>query len=625
MSATIIPSSSNHGSLATLIAPPAGPNVSDLANMVAAQAGARPDAMALVCGGETITYADLDRRANQLANNLVALGVKAETVVALCLDRSAESVICALATIKAGGAYLPLDPKYPIERLRFMLNDARPRVLITRENLAAQLGGDSWEVVTIDRGANFDSCSDSAPRVDLDKHQLAYVIYTSGSTGEPKGVEITHESLMNLVTWHQREFGVTSQDRASHLASVGFDASVWEVWPYLAAGATLYLPDDETRLSPALLRDWIVENQITISFLPTALAERLMMLDWPARTALRFLLTGADTLHRYPKTNQPFIFVNNYGPTECTVVTTSGQVNPASMDDGLPTIGRPIANAVVHILDDNLQAVPVGEAGELYVGGIGLARGYRNRPDLTAEKFIPDPFRLNADARLYRSGDKARQLANGEIAYLGRVDDQIKIRGYRIEPSEIEAAINRHPAIAASVVVAHGANCSEKRLTAYLVMHDGTTPSALELREFLSSSLPDYMLPSVFVKILALPLTNNGKVDRSALPEPTIENILRDEDFVAPRSPIEQRLSPIVCSLLNLERVSVSDNFFLLGGHSLLGTQLIVKIRSAFGVDLALRTLFEAPTIAELSSEIERLIVARVESMTEEEALALLS
>lgn len=631
MSTVIVPSPTNQNyplPLANLLAPHFATKHVDeitLPRMVAAHAAASPKTAAVVSGGEVLTYAELDRRANQLANRLVALGVKAETIVALCLDRSPASVMCALAVLKAGGAYLPLDPKYPVERLRFMLNDAQPRVLIAKEGLADRLGAGTWAVINIAADRDIDDSSINAPLIEIDKNQLAYVIYTSGSTGQPKGVEITHENLLNLVSWHQSEFGVTARDRASHLASVGFDASVWEVWPHLTAGATLYLPDDETRLSPARLRDWLVQNQITISFLPTALAEAVMTLDWPTETALRFLLTGADTLHCYPKTNQPFVVVNNYGPTECTVVTTSGHVDSQDTNDGLPTIGRPITNTVVHILDENLQSVTPGEAGELCIGGVGLARGYRNRRDLTTEKFIPDPFNRNVGERLYRTGDKARQLANGDIAYLGRIDDQIKIRGYRIEPAEIEAAINLHPAIASSVVVTSAADCFEKRLTAYVAMHNGTTPMAAELREFLSASLPDYMLPSQFVKIPALPLTNNGKIDRSALPEPTIENTLRDEDFVAPRSPIEQKLSTLVCSLLNLEKVSVNDNFFLLGGHSLLGTQLIVKIRSAFGVDLALRALFEAPTIAELSSEIERLIIARVESMTEEEANRLLA
>ncbi len=592
--------------------------------MIAAQAGARPDAPAVVCADRVVSYAELDRRANRIANHLVNLGVKAETIVATCLPRSADSIIVTLAIMKAGGAFLPLDPKHPIERLGLMLNDAQPRVLITNAASGDQLRDGSWNVIDMDRKDQFAHDSMEAPIVENNPNQLAYVIYTSGSTGEPKGVEITHESLLNLVSWHRQTFQVSSRDRASHLAGVGFDASVWEVWPYLSAGASLHLPDDETRITPALMRDWIVEHEVTISFLPTALAESVMILDWPETTALRFLLTGADTLHRYPASNLPFTVVNNYGPTECTVVATSGIVRPADMNDALPTIGRPIDKVDVSILDENLEMVSDGEEGEICIGGLGVARGYLNRPDLTAEKFIVDPFRAKTGTRLYRTGDRARRLPNGEIAYLGRIDDQIKLRGYRIEPAEIEAAIDRHPDVVASVVIARGSNCSDQRLTAYLQLRDGTTPAAIELREFLSSSLPDYMLPSLFVKIPALPLTNNGKVDRAALPEPTMENTLRDDEFVAPRSPIENKLSEIVCALLKLDQVSVNDNFFLLGGHSLMGTQLIVKIRSAFGVDLALRALFDASTIAELSNEIERLIVARIESMSEAEAEALL-
>jgi acyl carrier protein len=302
---------------------------------------------------------------------------------------------------------------------------------------------------------------------------------------------------------------------------------------------------------------------------------------------------------------------------------TSGRVNSTEVHEGLPTIGRPIANTHVYVLDENRALVPDGEEGELYIGGAGVARGYLNRPDLTAERFIPDPFSAKAGAHLYRTGDRALRRENGDIAYLGRIDDQIKIRGFRIEPAEIESALNRHPAIVSSVVVARGSDCADKRLTAYVVL--STTPAAGELREFLNSSLPEYMLPSLFVKIPALQLTNNGKVDRAALPEPTLENTIRDDDFAAPGSPIEKKLSDIVCTLLKLNEVSINDNFFLLGGHSLLGTQLIVKIRSAFGVDVALRTLFDAPTIGGLSNEIERLIIARVESMSEDEAARLLA
>ena len=598
------------------------PCVSDL---VIKQAALQPNAPAIVTGSTVLSYADLDRRSNRLANYLIDLGVGPETIVGLCLNRSPESVVCALAVIKAGGAYLPMDPDYPTERLRFMLNDASPRVLITWQKLAPEFSEGPWEVISIDRDQDFEACSSEAPATLISDDQLAYVIYTSGSTGQPKGVEINHQSLLNLVSWHNHEFAITAKDRASHLAGVGFDAAVWEVWPYLTAGASLHLPDETTRVSPEMLRDWLVENQITISFLPTALAEPVMILDWPETTNLRYLLTGADTLHRYPTENLPFELINNYGPTECTVVTTSGRVPAETKPGALPTIGRPIANTFVYVLDEKLQPARLGVPGELYIGGAGVARGYLNRPDLTAERFVRHPFRDDPSAKLYKTGDRARYLPDGQIAYLGRVDEQIKILGYRIEPAEIEAAIDSHPAIASSVVTACGSACEERRLTAYLVMSNGTPTATADLRSFLQVSLPDYMVPTVFVKLEKLPLNGNGKVDRAALPEPNAENTLRDEMFIAPGTPIEVRLATIVCSLLNLNEVSVNDNFFLLGGHSLLGTQLIVKIRAAFGVDLALRTLFDAPTISELSSEIERLILERVADMSEDEVVRMLA
>ena len=312
--------------------------VAPISQMVALRAKSAPEAIAVEAGGAMLTYRELDTRANQLANRLVELGVGRETVVALALGRSAESVMSSLAVLKAGGAYLPLDPAYPAERLAFMLNDAQPRVLITNSEASRNLPAGPWSVIEIDADPELDRCSTLAPAIETTKDQLAYVIYTSGSTGQPKGVEVTIENLSNLISWHQRAFEVSAKDRASHLASVGFDAAVWEVWPYLTAGASLHLPDESTRVSPESLRDWLVANQITISFIPTALAESLMQMDWPAETALRFLLTGADTLHRYPQTGLPFEVVNNYGPTECTVVTTSGRVDSSNEANGLPTI-----------------------------------------------------------------------------------------------------------------------------------------------------------------------------------------------------------------------------------------------------------------------------------------------
>ncbi len=596
-----------------------------LPDLVSARADFADEAAAIIePDGRAMSYGELDRRANRLAHRLVSLGVTAETVVAVCLDRSANSIMAALAVMKTGAAYLPIDPKQPRERIAFMLKDAQPIVAIADGVFLKTIAQQVSNLIDIADSVT-EKFSNEVPVITKSHEQLAYVIYTSGSTGEPKGVEITHANLTNLIDWHNREFGITSGDRASHLANVSFDAAVWEVWPYLAIGATLCLPDDETRLSPLALRDWLIANQIAIGFVPTPLAESLMAIEWPNACSLRFILTGADTLHRYPAQGLPFTLVNNYGPTECTVVTTSGRIDPGSVASDRPTIGRPINNVSVYILDANQQRVARGEIGELCVGGACVARGYRNRATMTAEKFIAYPSDENCRGRLYRTGDLARELENGDIAYLGRIDEQIKILGYRIEPAEIEAAIDRHPDIAASVVVARGNNCSDKKLAAYFTTTNCVTPTMTELHDFLRTALPEYMLPSSFVKLDAIPLTANGKIDRAALPDPTLENTLRDEEFIAPQTPTEMRLAVIVRDLLQLDSVSINDNFFLLGGHSLLGTQLIVKIRAAFGVDLSLRSLFEAPTIAELSSEIERLIIACVERMSEAEAQALLA
>ena len=595
-----------------------------IGEIVSAYAAKHPQATAVATDREVMTYGELEQHANQLANYLINLGVGRETIVAISLDRSFESIISALAVLKAGGAYLPLDPNLPIERLNFLLGDARPRVLITNDKGLGRIDSCSLTVIDLDNDERLSRHSVNPPRVAITKDQLAYVIYTSGSTGQPKGVEITVANLSNLITWHQSEFEIDAADRASHLASVAFDAAVWEVWPYLTAGASVYLPGESTRLSAEALRDWIVRNNITISFLPTTLAERAIALEWPRQTALRFMLTGADTLHRRPTQNLPFALVNNYGPTECTVVATSGRVSNEESHE-LPPIGRPIANTRVYLLDENLREVSMGEVGEIYIGGANVGRGYLNRPELTKEKFIQDPFSADPGTRLYRTADLARRRADGELAYVGRVDEQIKINGYRIEPAEIEAALDRHPAIASSVIVARRFDCREARLVAYVTLWREAAPTATELREFLTSFLPDYMLPTVFVKLDRLPLSTNGKLDRKSLPHPDEHNRLRDQDLVAPRTAVERRVAAILCGLFKVSEVGVNDNFFLLGGHSLLGAQLITKIRNAFGIDLPLRAIFDAPTISALSSAIEREIVARVESMTDAEAQALVA
>lgn len=594
--------------------------------MISRQAALNPDGVALAARDEVITHATLEERTNQLAQYLRGLNIGPNTLVAICMPRSTTFTIAALGVLKAGAAYLPLDPAYPLDHLAWTLNDARPVALLTQQRFSDRLPVGAWQTVLVDsESARIASHSRESFDSAAEPESLAYVIYTSGSTGRPKGVQITHGGLLNLVLWHQQEFGITPDDRASQVANLGFDAAVWEVWPYLASGSSVYVADEGIRNDPEALRKWLVSQQITVAFAPTPLAERMIELTWPKQVALRLLLTGGDTLHSYPPATLSFKLVNNYGPTECTVVATSGWVSPDGIHDQLPSIGRPISNVKIHILDERLQPVPLGTPGELYIGGAGVAAGYLNARELTEAKFVVDPFEPESKGRLFKTGDLGRHLPDGQIAFLGRADEQIKIRGYRIEPNEIATALLRHSTVQASAVVAREDTPGEKRLAAYVVPTPGTQPTDKLLREFLSSQLPDYMVPPVFVRIDALPLNANGKLDRAALPAPDESNSLRDDEYLAPRSAIEQRVAEVISELLGLEKVGVEDNFFMLGGHSLLGTQVIVRMRELFGVDLSLRSLFDSPTIADLAVEVERLLFSRIEGMSDEEAALFLN
>jgi amino acid adenylation domain-containing protein len=585
-----------------------------VAELVTQQAAANPDAMAVCASRDVVSYGELESQSNRLANYLRALGVGRDVAVGLYLERSPAMVVAALAILKAGGAYIPLDPIQPVARLTFMLNDSGARVVVGTTELARRLAPGSWKLVTLDGDApRIAAHSDTQPEGAARPENLAYVIYTSGSTGQPKGVEVPHSGLSNLVAWHQRAFQVTSTDRASALASLGFDAAVWELWPYLASGASVHVPEELVRSDAKALRDWMVSQGITISFAATAMAENLMQLEWPKTTALRFLLTGADTLKKYPSLRLPFVLVNNYGPTEGTVVSTSGVIAPEPTADQPPSIGRPIDGVEIHILDERQQPVAEGTKGEIYIGGAGLARGYRNRPDLTAERFVPNPFNAEAGERLYRTGDLARRLPNGQIAFLGRIDEQVKIRGYRVEPNEIAMVLGQHPMVQTSVVTAREDAPGEKELIAYVVLAPGAKLNAGELRDHLRKRLPDYMVPAEFVAIPSVPVTANGKLDRAALPAPSGSRP-HTETYVEPRTAVEEELVRILAPLLKIERVGVNDNFFLLGGHSLLGTQLIARISETFGVELTLLKLFDHPTVAEMSSEIEELILLKVAS-----------
>ncbi len=611
-------------------------------------AARQPDAVAVsaASGEALLTYSELERRSDRLARHLRRLGVAPEVPVAVLSDRSPELVIAVLGILKSGGAYVPLDPGHPPQRLAYVLGETACPVLLVEPRLLAELEAVLPEprprLVPMDPRWCAIAAADGGCRDELEPWRddpggpdaarvesgtlpdnLAYVIYTSGSTGKPKGVEVSHANLLSLVNWHQRTYRVSAADRATLIASPAFDAAVWELWPYLAAGASLHVPGEEERAAPARLLRWLAAAEVTISFLPTPLAEAVLgemageSNPAPVKLALRALLTGGDRLRLRPAAGLPFALVNHYGPTETTVVATCGVVPPAAAA-ALPDIGRPIGGLAVHVLDPAGQPVPIGVPGELMIGGDGLARGYLRRPGWTAEKFVPDPFGGEPGGRLYQSGDRVRWLADGRLEFLGRLDRQVKIRGFRIEPGEIERVLAGHPAVETCVVVTHAISPAELRLVAYLVAREkGGPPAAAALRAFLRERLPEPLVPSAFVSLPALPLNANGKVDRAALPAPQWTGEA-ERPRRRPRGPEEELLAGLFADLLpgdgppaeRRERIGIDDSFFDLGGHSLLATRLASRVRETFAVELPLRDVFEAPTVAALA---ERLRAAKAE------------
>src|SRR6185436_3748402 len=474
------------------------------------QVRVRPEAPAVAAGEVVLTYAELDRQSDLQACRLRAQGVGPEVLVGVAIERSPALVVAILAVLKAGGAWLPLDPGSPRDRFAHIVGDAGVQVLLTSLEDPA---GEAPELTP----------AEALPE------SLAYVIYTSGSTGRPKGVELCHGGLANLVDWHLRSYGLAAGDRATQIANPAFDASVWEIWPVLAAGACLCIPGDEERAAPARLLAWLEAREVTHAFLPTPLAEALLQEEIPPGLALRWLLTGGDKLHRAPERDLPFRLVNHYGPTESTVVTTASPV-PAGLAIA-PSIGRPIAATRVYVVDADLRPAPLGAAGELCIAGAGLARGYRLRPGLTAGKFVPDPWSAEPGSRLYRSGDLVRWSAAGDLEFLGRIDHQVKIRGFRIELGEIEAALVEQPGVREAVVTVREEGPGKRLLAAYVVPQDRETLSVAGLREALRQRLPEPMVPTAWVFLAELPLTRNGKVDRRALPAPDREEGIA---FVAP-------------------------------------------------------------------------------------------
>ena len=593
--------------------------------LVDAKAHETPHAIAIQDGNRQVTYGELHEQAEVAARELQLLGVRPGAPVGLFVQRSADLAIGALAILKAGACYVPIDPHDPAFRVQMALENSGCKAVLTQEGVIEKLPAGAWQTIVLNKDLpTGNTQAEISGTRSTRPEDLAYVIFTSGSTGTPKGVQITHANLLNLIHWHIGTFGVSSSDRATMQASPGFDAAVWELWPYLVSGATVHVVEDSLRADSEALRDWMVAAGITISFVPTPVAESMIALEWPAETKLRFLLTGADVLHRFPPAGLPFTFVNNYGPTECTVVTTSGTVLPENNPTALPSIGRPIANVQVYVVDEKLQPVPAGVAGELLIGGACVGRGYLSLPPLTEERFIPDCFSGIHGSRLYRTGDLVRIEPDGQLAFLGRLDQQIKIRGFRIEPAEIEAVMQRHPAIQSSLVVARQTDTGDTALVGYVVMKPDCSASAGDLRFFLSAHLPDHMVPGAFVSVSDFPVTNNGKVDRALLPAPSPENVLPEDGFEAPQSEIESSLADLLVRMLGVPRIGRNDNFFRLGGHSLLGAQLIANIQKTFDVELSLRSLFDHPTVSGIASQITELIHAKLNAMSEDEARKIL-
>ncbi|MBB3911823.1 non-ribosomal peptide synthetase [Sphingomonas desiccabilis] len=577
-------------------------------DQVLAAALAYPRSIAIREDGGEISYRQLERRATALARRLMYAGIPPGSVVAVRMRRSTDQVIALLGVLLAGCAFLVIDPDDPEERRAFMIADSGAAGVVAREADGEVAPGEiRLDDEEFGRGINLPARGGA---------DLAYVVYTSGTTGVPNGVEITHDNLLNFMQWTIRAFAVTSQDRAGYAMGLTFDAAQSEIWPYLASGASIEIVDPMTRTSAELLQRWLIERAITIGTIPMALAEQLLSASWPQGIPLRLMLTGGDVLRAFPRASLPFEFVNNYGPSECTIAVTSGRVpvrgemTDADGPDLLPTIGAPIDGADIHLLDDDMQPVPDGAEGEIWIGGRCVGRGYRHRPQLTAAKFLPDPFSIRPNARLYRTGDRARRLASGEFAFCGRTDSQTKIRGVRIELDEVAVCLQRHPSVGAAVVTVREHAVSGRQLIAYVAPVPGrgegdaglaSLPSAEEMRNFVERHLPRSHAPAHFVPLAALPMTRNGKVDLEALPAP--EPIAPAGR--RPQTETEMAVAEIVCDILELDDVSADDDFFLIGGHSLLATQVVIQSREAFGVELTLRDLFETPTIEGLAAEID--------------------
>ena len=581
------------------------PEDKTLPDLVDEQAARTPDRIAITAGRTALTYAQLAARSNQLARWLQHAGVTSETLVAIAVDRSPALVIGLLGILKAGGAYVPLEPSYPKARLAGMLNDARPAIVLTHSAIAADLPESGARVVCLDQ---IEGELNGLPSMPIDgpgPRTLAYVIYTSGSTGEPKGVQVEHRSLVNVLHAMLQEPGVAAEDAWLAVTTISFDIAAIELYLPLLVGARVVIADRATSMDPQRLATAFVDQRITVMQATPATWRMLVDSGWRPSTPMR-ALSGGEALPNELATHLIDLGLevwNVYGPTETTIWSAARRVTRPDRQDGVDPIGPPIDNTQLYVLDGGFTPQPIGVPGELYIGGDGLARGYLHRPDLTAERFPPDPFSTLPGARLYRTGDLVRRMHSGAIEFLGRVDNQVKIRGFRIELGEIEWALARHDDIRQAVVVARNDGGGEPQLVAYVVVGD-REPSADELRAFVKLRLPDFMIPTAIVPLAALPQTPNGKIDRRALPAPERHRPELRAVFLAPRTETERGIAEIWQRALGVDSVGVDDNFFDLGGHSLLMTRVHAQLRSRFSTDLALVDLFQYPTVRTLSARL---------------------
>lgn len=585
------------------------PRVHCLHQLFEEQAERTPEAIALVYEGKQLTYRQLNQQANQLAHFLIAQGVQPGVLVGITLERSLEMVVGLLGILKAGGAYVPLDPTYPRERLAYMLRDANVPVLLTQERLLVELPASDAAVVCLDRDWTMVAChSEETPTLERDPEHLAYVIYTSGSTGKPKGAMNTHQAICNRLLWMQEQYQLHDQDRVLQKTPFSFDVSVWEFfWP-LITGARLVVARPEGHKDASYLVDVITREEIsTIHFVPSMLQIFLEEPGVEACVSLQRVICSGEALS-YDLQERFFerscaALHNLYGPTEAAVDVTFWACERGSARRSVP-IGHPVANTQIYILDQQLQPVPIGVAGELHIGGVQVGRGYLNRPELTAEKFIQEPFSQVPGACLYKTGDLARYLPDGTIEYLGRIDHQVKIRGLRIELGEIEAVLAEHPAVRDAVVVVKEIVPGDTRIFAYFTAYAGQTPDISEIRGFLGTRLPEYMVPASFVLLESMPLTPSGKIDRKQLPDPDVTSFHAQKAFVAPKNDIERVIAEIWQEVLHISQVGTQDNFFELGGHSLLVTQVRVKVRERLSFDLSIIDAFRFTTVQALAQHI---------------------